>query len=178
MYLGASTAPWVLVGFLLAVSTSRGAHTPRKAILVATGTVAAYLLAWLVSYHLLFVLRESVSLADGWRQTAPWLVAAVPASPILGTIAALSHKRGLLGDVCLAAPIALSLPEAIESLKEGWLIGSVVVTPVAVFAALLIHMAINERRVSTTALLAAVVMLGALGIALFPVVWFLLLGRF
>jgi hypothetical protein len=80
--------------------------------------------------------------------------------------------------VCLVAPIAWSLPEAIESLKEGWLIGSAVVTPIAVFAALLIYMAINERRVRTTVLLAAVISLGALSIALFPVVWFLLLGRF
>jgi hypothetical protein len=178
MYLGASTAPWVMVGFLFAVSASRGARTSRKAILVATGTVAAYLLMWLVSYHLLFVLRESVSLAAGWRQVAPWLVAAVPASPILGTIAALSHKRGLLGDACLAAPIAWSLPEALESLKEGWLVGATFVTPVAVFATLLIRMAIHERQVRAITLLAAVVTLGALSIALFPLYWFLLLGRF
>ncbi|QYR23762.1 hypothetical protein KZ483_13225 [Paenibacillus sp. sptzw28] len=178
MYLGASTAPWVMVGFLFAVSASRGVPTPRKAILVATGTIAAYLLAWLVSYHLLFVLRESVSLAAGWRQAAPWIVAAVPASPILGTIAALSHKRGILGDVCLAVPIAWSLPESLKSLTEGWLVGTAVITPVALFAAMLIHMAINERRVRAITLLATVVTLGALGIALFPVVWYLFLGRF
>lgn len=173
MYLGASTAPWVMVGFLLAVSASRGACTLRKAILAATGTVAAYLLAWLVSYHFLFVLRESVPFAAGWRQTAPWLVVAIPASPILGFIAALSHKRGLLGDVCLAVPIAGSLPEALKILKEGWLFGAAIVIPVAVFAALLIHMAMDERRVSGITLLAAIVTLGALGITLFPVYWFL-----
>ena len=78
MYLGASTAPWVMVGFLLAVSASRRARTPRKAILIATGTVAAYLLAWLVSYHLLFVLRESVSLGAGWREAAPVTRHAIP----------------------------------------------------------------------------------------------------
>lgn len=167
-----------MVGFLLAVWASRGARTLRKGIFVATGTVVAYLTAWLVSYHLLFVLRESVSLAAGWRQAAPWLVVTVPASAILGTIAALSHTRGLLGDVCLAAPIALSLPEALEGLKEGWLVGAAVGTPVAVFAAVLVYMAARERRVRAFALLAAVVTLGALGIALFPVFWFLLLGRY
>lgn len=178
MSLGASIAPWVMVGFLLAFSASRGTRTPSKAILVATGTVAVYLLTWLVSYHLLFVLHESVSLAAGWRQAAPWLVAAVPASPILGTIAALSHKRGILGDVCLAVPIAWSLPESLKSLTEGWLVGTAIMTPVALFAAMLIHMAINERRVRAITLLATVVTVGALGIALFPVVWYLFLGRF
>ena len=177
MYLGASTAPWVMLGFLLAVSASRGARTPRNAILAATGTVAAYLVAWLVSYHFLFVLRESVPLAAGWRQTAPWLAVAIPASPILGTIAALSHQRGPLGDVCLAVPIAGSVPEALKILKEGWFFGTAFVIPVAVFAALLIHMAVDERPVSGITMVAAVVTLGALGIALFPVYWFLF-GRF
>jgi hypothetical protein len=170
MTLGASTAPWVMVGFVLAVSASRGARTTRKAILVATGTVAAYLLAWLVWYHLMFVIRESGSLADGWRQAAPWLVAAVPAAPVLGTIAALSHKHGLLGDVCLVAPLTWSVPEAVTSLKEGWFIGAAIVIPVAVFAALLIAMAMHERRVRAVTLLVAAIMLGASGVALFPAV--------
>lgn len=170
MSLGASTAPWVMIGFLLAASASRGTRTPLRAILVATGTVAAYLLAWLVSYHLLFVLRESVRPAAGWREAVPWLVAAVPACPILGAIAALSHKRGLLGDVCLAAPIAWSLPEALGSLREGWADVAAIVIPVAVFAALLIRMAITERRVRAITLVPAAVTLGALALALFPVV--------
>jgi hypothetical protein len=159
-----------MVGFLLAVSASRGARTTLKAILVATGTVAAYLLTWLVWYHLLFVLRENVSLADGWKEAAPWLIAAVPASPILGTLAALSHKHGLLGDVCLAAPIAWSLPEALAILKEGWLVSAAVVFPVAVFAALLIRMAADERRVRAVTLLAAAITLGTLGDALYSAV--------
>jgi uncharacterized membrane protein len=80
--------------------------------------------------------------------------------------------------VCLAAPIAWSLTEAFESLKEGWLVGAAVMTPVAVFTALLIYMVVKERRVRPIALLTAVAALGALGIALFPVFWFLLLGRY
>lgn len=149
MSLGASTAPWVTVGFLLAVSASRGAHTPRRAVFAGTGTVAAYLLMWLVSYHLLFVLRESVPLAAGWREAAPWLIAAVPACPILGAVAALSHEPGLLGDTCLAAPIAWSLPEALGSLTHGWCAelvrecvgdAAAITIPVAVLVALLIRM--------------------------------------
>ncbi|WP_067933437.1 hypothetical protein [Alicyclobacillus kakegawensis] len=170
MDLGASTAPWVTFGFLLAVSASRGVRTPRKAIFVSTGTVAAYLLAWLVLYHLLFVLRFSLPLRDGWREAAPWLVAAVPACPILGAVAALSHKPGRLGDTCLAAPIAWTLPEALGSVGLGWSAVAAIVIPVAVFVALLIRMARAERRVHALTLLTAAVALGALGVALFPVV--------
>lgn len=170
MSLGASTAPWVTVGFLLAFSASRGVRAPYKAVLVSTGTMAAYLLAWLVSYHLLFVLRESVPLAAGWREAAPWLIAAAPACPILGAVAALSHKPGILGDACLAAPIAWTLPEALGSLKQGWSGGSAVVIPVAVLAALLIRMAVAERRVRAITLLPAAVTLGAFAVALLPAV--------
>lgn len=172
MHLGASTTPWVMAGFVLAAWVSRGVRPLRRAILIATGTMAAYLLAWLVSYHLLFVIRESVSLAAGWRQTAPWLVLTVPASLVLGIIAAISHKRGLLGDLCLGVPIAGSLTEALYNLKRGWSVGTYVPT-VVVFAVLLIHVAKHERRVSGITLLAAVTTLGVLGSALFPVLWFL-----
>ncbi|MBX5464515.1 MAG: hypothetical protein IRZ26_03045 [Clostridia bacterium] len=170
MSLGASTAPWVMIGFLLAVSASRDARAPRDAILVGTGTVAAYLFAWLVLYHLLFVLRESVSFAAGWREAAPWLVAAVPASPILGAVAALSHRRGPLGDACLAAPVAWSLPEALEILREGGSDAAAVLIPVAVLAALLIRMVAGERRVRAITLLGAAATLAALTVAVFPVV--------
>jgi len=78
MILGASTAPWVMVGFLLAFLVSGGTRTLRNSILAASGIVAAYLLGWLVSYHLLFVLRESLSPVAGWREATPWFVAAVP----------------------------------------------------------------------------------------------------
>jgi hypothetical protein len=170
MSLGASTAPWVMVGFILAASASRGARTLRKAIFVSTGTVVAYLLAWLVLYHLLFVLRESVPLAAGWREAVPWLVTAVPACPILGAVAALSHKPGRLGDTCLAAPIAWSLPEALGSLGQGWSGVAAIVIPVAVLFALLVRMTIVERRVRAITLLTAAVALGALGVFLFPAV--------
>ena len=54
--------------------------------------------------------------------------------------------------------------------KEGWLVGAAVVIPVAVLAALLIHVAADERRVRAITLLVAAVALGALGVARFTVV--------
>lgn len=183
MDLGASVAPWVMVGFLLAVWASRGARTTRKAVLIATGAIAAYLVMWLVSYHLVFVVREHVRLAAGWREAAPWLLVTIPASPFLGTIAALSHRDGFLGDLCLVAPIAWSLPEIVKSLRGGLLVdaawaapladrltaGASIAVPVTILAALLIHMAARERRLRATSLLAAAVTLGALGVAILPI---------
>jgi hypothetical protein len=80
--------------------------------------------------------------------------------------------------VCLAAPIAWSVPEASERLIEVCLVGDAVITPVAVFTALLIYISIKERRGHPIALLTAFVTLGVLGITLFPVFWFLRLGRY
>lgn len=177
MALGASMAPWVMVGFLLAVWASRGAPTTRKAVLVATGVTAAYLVAWLVPYHVLFVLREHVPLAAGWRQAAPWLIVTVPAAPFLGTIAALSHKRGFLGDACLVAPIAWSLPELVGSPARG-LDSTAIAAPVVVLTALLILMARSERQVRAVSLLAAAAMLVAFGLAILPVSQNLIMGRF
>lgn len=71
--------------------------------------------------------------------------------------------------MCLAAPVAWLLPEAIETPREGWLAGAAVVIPVAVLAILLIHLAMSEGRVRAITLLAAAVMAGAMGVALFPI---------
>ena len=182
MDLGASVAPWVMVGFLLAVWASRGAPTTRRAVLIASGAIAAYLVAWLVSYHLIFVVREHVRLAAGWREAAPWLLVTIPANPFLGAIAALSHRAGFLGDLCLVAPIAWSLPEIVQSLRGGLLVGAAwtppladrlwagaaIAVPVAILGALLVYMATRERRVRATSLLAAAVTLAALGVVLLP----------
>lgn len=45
MILGASTAPWVTIGFVLAVWATRTANV------LGAETMAAYLLAWLLSYQ-------------------------------------------------------------------------------------------------------------------------------
>lgn len=167
MDLGASTAPWVMAGFLLAFLAARGDHSPRKAILAAAGTMAAYLFAWLVSYHLLFVLLEEVPMAAGWREAMPWLILTVPASLALGTVAALSHKSGLLGDACLTTPIAWSLPEVVLGIKEDSGVSAVVI-PVVALLAVLIGMTKRERPVRVVTLLSAAATFAALGSALYP----------
>lgn len=178
MYLGASTAPWVFVGFLFSYSTSRGVNTLRKTILIATGSILTYLVAWIVSYYLLFVVRESVTLVDGWNNAAPWLFITIPASLIIGTIAALSHKRGLLGDVSIAIPLAWSIPEILDSLREGLMDGIFFIITVSILALLLIKIVINERQVNVFAMLTSVVILGVLGTALYFLVWTTLLNGY
>jgi hypothetical protein len=178
MFLGASTAPWVFIGFLLAFSATRTANTLRKSFLIATGSVAIYLVLWLVSYHLLFVFREHVTLVVGWHQIAPWLVATIPSSLIIGIFISLSHRQGVFGDITLAIPLAWSLPETFNSFKESWGVGIVFVIPISFLSILLIYMAKNERRVNLFNLFKSVLILGLLSIALFSVAWFLLLGRY
>jgi hypothetical protein len=119
MAVGAAIAPWVTIGFVLAARATRGSRSLGSASVLGAETMAAYLLAWILSYHGLFALRESVELSAGWREAFPWLVLAVPVCLVLGFVAALSHKSGILGDVCLALPITWSVPEVIDSLTQG-----------------------------------------------------------
>lgn len=170
MSLGASTAPWVTIGFLLAALASRGARTRSNAIYASTASVTAYLLVWLVLYHLLFVLRGSLPPAAGWREVVPWLIIAIPACPILGIIAALLHKTGPLGDVSLAAPIAWSLPEALGKLGQGWSSVAAIEIPVVLLVTLLVRMTLAERRVRPIVLLTAAIALGLFGAVVYPIV--------
>lgn len=168
MTLGASTIPWVTASYLLATFASKGLKSLRKAIVIGIVTTYIYLITWLFFYHLLFVLQENLSIEAGWRQIAPWLVAALLISPILGIVAAMTHKPGILGDMCLAVPIAWSLPEAFENLKDGWLDTLAIAIPIVVLVTLLIYIVKTERQVHVITLLAAVVILGLLAIVLYP----------
>jgi hypothetical protein len=102
MAVGGGIAPWVTIGFILAIWETRG-RPFRRASLLGVKTIAAYLLAWLLSYHGLFAVRESIGVFAAWREALPWLVIAGPMSVFLGLAAARSHKPGTLGDVCLGA---------------------------------------------------------------------------
>jgi hypothetical protein len=169
MDVGAATAPWVTVGFAIAVWATRRTWPLRSATGVAIGAMAGYLFAWLLSYHGLFAVRESVGVAAAWREAAPWLVLAVPAAPILGFLAARSRRTGLLGDLCLASPLAWSLPEILQSSSEGWPDGATVATAIAAVALLPLLVA-ARRDVRLTRLVVAAVVLGATALVLSPIV--------
>jgi hypothetical protein len=176
MTLGASTAPWITVGFLLAAFVSNKGKTPARSIIIGIVTTYFYLVMWLFFYHLLFILQENLLIEDGLWEAVPWLILALPVCPILGIIAAMVNKSGMIGDICLAIPIIWSLPEAligIGTLKDGfiyggWLNGFVIAIPVAILVTLLIRTTIAERRVNTATLLVTVVLLGILVVGLYP----------
>ena len=169
MDIGAATAPWVTIGFVIAVWATRRSYLLRNASAVGIGTMAAYLFAWLVSYHALFAVRESVGLAAAWREAAPWLVAAAPACFILGSIAARSHKKGILGDICLASPIAWSVPEIVYSVRQGSPAGATVAAVIGAVALLpLVFAAGRDLRLARVAL--ASVALGTVALVLSPIV--------
>jgi hypothetical protein len=165
MELGAATAPWVTLGFAIAVWATRRNRSLRDGSMVGATAMAAYLFTWIVSFHVLYAVRESVGLAAGWREAAPWLVLGVPACLVLGLLAACSHRRGILGDVCLASPIAWSLPEVVEGVEQGWPGGAVLAVPTAALA--LLPLVVTGRRdVRLVTFVLAAVVLGGLALAL------------
>jgi hypothetical protein len=168
MDVGAATAPWVTIGFVIAVWSTRRSTSPRSATVVGIGTMAAYLFAWLVAYHALFAVREAVGFAAAWREAAPWLFVAGPACLILGWIAARSHAGGILADVCLASPIAWSVPEIVYNVRQGSS-GSAAVAAVIGTLALLPLVLTAGRDVRLVRVAVASVTLGGLALALSPV---------
>lgn len=178
MSLGAAAAPWVMVAFAMGIWASSGDGPNHEKILWATGAIEAYLFAWLVSYHATFAVRESATIAGAWRQAWPYLLASVPASLALGGIGTFSHKGGILGDLCLAVPIAWTVPEAVGDMRYGgWSVASVVV-PVAVLLILSAYAMTKERYVNGPALCGYALGMAALGMVLYPLAWWWLLGRY
>ena len=168
MDIGAATAPWVTIGFVIAVWATRKSSPLRNAGRTGAWVMATYLFAWLIAYHGLFAVRESVGFAAAWREAAPWLVVAGPASLVLGFVAARSHRRGLLGDLCLASPIAWSMPEVIHNAHQGWSAGGTVA--VAIAAVALVPLVVVARRdVRLVRVALASVLLGGVALALSPI---------
>jgi len=168
MDIGAATAPWVTIGFVIAVWATRKSSPLRNAGRTGAWVMATYLFAWLIAYHGLFAVRESVGFAAAWREAAPWLVVAGPASLVLGFVAARSHRRGLLGDLCLASPIAWSMPEVIHNAHQGWSAGGTVA--VAIAAVALVPLVVAARRdVRLVRVALASVLLGGVALALSPI---------
>jgi hypothetical protein len=168
MALGAATAPWLTVGFLLALWTTRRNTSLPEASGLGVATMALYLFVWLLSYHATFAIRESVTQAAAWREAAPWLLLAGPVSVVLGVAAAVAHKPGVVGDVCLALPIAWSMPEIAGNSKQGWY-ALVVALPTAALA-LMPVLAVVRREVRLVRVVVACGLFAIVGLALLPVV--------
>jgi hypothetical protein len=154
--LAGGIAVWVTIGFLLA-RTSRGL---RDAVLVA----GFYQATWLLVFY-----SSQRALIDGTtarivRDALPWLVFLVPGACLVGLLAYTSLRRGLLGDACLALPLAWSTQEAIRELGRGpgFVAGAVVTVLVG---AVPLVLGIRGRRVHP-ATVVVVLVVGALLIGL------------
>jgi hypothetical protein len=117
-----------------------------------------------------FSVRELIKLSDAWREAAPWLLLTGPASVILGIAAAASHRRDLIGDVCLALPIAWSTPEAVAYTTEGWTYAVIVAIPIAVLALLPLIAEGRRRKVRPLRVGIACCGLALGGVAMLPLV--------
>jgi hypothetical protein len=168
MDLGAATAPWLTVGFLLAFWTTWRRDALREASGLGVATMAVYLFVWLLAFHATFAIRESVTLAAAWREAAPWFLLAGPVSVVLGVAASVAQKRGVAGDVCLALPIAWSMPEIADNSKQGWSYALVVALPTAALA-LMPVIAVARRKVRLVLVVVAWALFAIMGLALLPV---------
>ncbi len=168
MVLGAATAPWLTIGFVLAVWATRRSTSLKSGGGLGVSTTAVYLFVWLATYHATFAIRESVTQAAAWREAAPWLLLAGPAVLVLGVAAAAAHKSGIMGDVSLALPIAWSMPEITANLRPGWSYTAIVAIPTAALA-LLPLVAVDRREVRLVRLVVAWALLGVTGLELLPV---------
>ena len=168
MKLGGALAPWLAVGFLLAIWASRERRF-RAGSWLGIATMGIYLLAWLFAYHATFAIRESVAQASAWREAAPWVLLAGPVSIVLGVVAAATHRNGAVGDASLAVPIALALPELALFVKEGP--SHIIVVALPTFlVALSPLLVVGRRDVNFLRVAVACIMLGIAGLIALPLV--------
>lgn len=127
MDLGGGTAVWLSIGFL-AAQTAACARSLRPGIWRAALAMALFLAFWLLTYCLVFGLRDTAGFTAMFRDERPFEIATLPASAVIGLIAALSVRPGLLGSACLAAPVAWSVPEVLRSVvadsSEYWVLNA------------------------------------------------------
>jgi hypothetical protein len=157
MQFGAATAPWLSIGFALAVFAARKRAAGR--------VLAVYLVTWLVAYHVLFALGQSVAFSAAFREAAPWLVLALPVCAILSPTANLATRSTRLGDACVALSLAWSLPEALENVRRG---DTLVAAAIALLA-LTPAVATKRRDIRLLTVVISTLVLGGLALLVGPV---------
>lgn len=157
--LGGGTAAWLTIGLLLARPAAR-ARPVLDGTVWAASVAAAYLVAWLLAYCTVFAMRESGGFSAAWLHERLFMAAVTPTSVALGLVAALSLRRGRLGDACLAMPLAWSLPEVVRSLDQGWVYVSLVGLPTLALAVSAVLLA-RRRHLHVVAFVGALALGGA-----------------
>lgn len=109
--LAGGIAFWAAIAFIVA----RTGWSRRSSIVLS----AVYLSAWLVAYYCtqrIVIVGASSRL---FGAAVPWIVLLFPGALMLGIAAATSRRRTLVGDICLALPIAGGVPELLRDLSHG-----------------------------------------------------------
>lgn len=158
MQFGGATAPWLTIGFGLAVFAARRRAGGR--------VLAIYLLSWLVAYHVLYALGQSVAFSAAFREALPWLILTIPVCVALTPLTALARKKGIVGDACLAVPIAWSIPETLGNAQRG----DVFVATATAMLALLPFAAAGRRDIRIATVAVAVVVFAAVALLVGPLV--------
>jgi hypothetical protein len=141
--LGASTAIWVTIGFVLVAGVAKR-WSGRDRLPWTCVVMAAYLYGWLLAYHAMYGLIKGPPVMTVWGESRLWVAAVAPACVGLGCLAVGSLRSGVAGDMCLAAPLAWSLPEAVRMISGGWSHGLLLAVPTLLVAA--IPLAATRRR--------------------------------
>jgi len=158
MQFGAATAPWLSIGFALSVWAAARRQPAGRVLLT-------YLVTWLVAYHVLYALGQSVPFSAAFREALPWLLLALPVSMILTPVARLVTHSGLLADACLAVPIAWSVPETVGNAQRN---DAVIALAIALLALAPIAAA-RRRDIRITTVVLAALLLAALALLLGPI---------
>jgi hypothetical protein len=165
--LGAATAPWVNFGFVCVVTRRLNGGFLERALNGAV-LMAAYLFSWLLSYHTLFAIQQSVSVAVAWSQARPWIVAVAPASAVVGFLVASRRWNDWRTDACMSVALAVSFPEVLRAFERGWTYMLIVGAPTAAVGALPLTIVARGRRTDTIAVVVSSVALALVAYVLFP----------
>jgi hypothetical protein len=113
----------------------------------------------------LVALGQSVSFGAAFREALPWLVLTAPVCVALAPAAVFARGPGIVGDACLAASFAWSLPETIDNARHGDLLAAVVIAAVATLP----FAAAGRRDVRFLTVAVAAVAFGTLALVAGPV---------
>jgi len=165
--LGTSLAPWLTIGFVLAILTARSWRGPNRASWTCV-LAASYLYAWLLTYHVLYRVIQHPPTVAVWAEARLWVAAVAPGCVALGVLALGSLRRGLVGDACSAAALAWSVPEIVAAAQTTWSHAALFALPVLALAA--VPPAVARGRRCDAAVVVATALLGgaALMVALPP----------
>lgn len=162
--LAAGTAIWLGIGFILVSELNRRWEVTHR-LLWSWVLVAAYLYAWLLTYHLTDLLVSGASGWTVWSESRIWVACVAPACVVLGSLATRSLNTGALSEACLAVPLAWSLPEVVTAIHHGWSYALIAGVPILAVACVPLY---RERsRLRRPSVIVVTAMLG--GALLIPI---------